>query len=224
MRAPLAIVTDIEGTTSSIAFVKDVLFPYARSRLHGYIARHPNEVAPILAEVRQLIGDPSLSECGAADLFDQWMEEDRKIAPLKTLQGMIWADGYAAGELTGHTHPDTAPALRAWRAAGIRLYVYSSGSTEAQQLLFRHSAQGDLTPLFSGYFDTRIGGKLEAASYRKIAAEIELPAAELLFLSDHPAEISAATEAGWRTRLVDRDRATPGAVAKLVDIAFEGAA
>lgn len=219
-----AVVTDIEGTTSSIAFVKDVLFPYAKARIPDFVAQRAREIAPILEDVRRVQADATLSPSQIVDLLERWMEEDRKIAPLKTLQGMIWADGYASGELTGHVYADAVKRLRAWRDAGIPLYVYSSGSTEAQQLIFRHTAFGDLTPLFSGYFDTRIGGKLEAPSYARIAGAVGLPANSLLFLSDHPGEIAAAGQSGWLTQLVDRDGQAPGAVASFDAIAVERAA
>lgn len=219
-----AIVTDIEGTTSSIAFVKDVLFPYAKARIRDFVAQRPREIAPILEDVRRLQSDASLSAPQIVDLLEQWMEEDRKIAPLKTLQGMIWADGYAGGTLTGHIYPDAVRRLRAWHEAGIRLYVYSSGSTEAQELIFRHTAFGDLTPLFAGYFDTRIGGKLETPSYHRIAGAIGLPADRLLFLSDHAGEIAAAANAGWLTQRVDRDGKAPDAVAAFDAIAVERSA
>lgn len=214
-----AIVTDIEGTTSSIAFVKDVLFPYARSRIRDFVVRRQEDVASILNEVRQIQNNFSLSLVEIVELLEQWADEDRKIPPLKTLQGMIWADGYESGELKGHIYPDAAAALRAWRDADIPLYVYSSGSIEAQHLIFRHSSLGDLTPLFSGYFDTRIGGKLEATSYARIASEIGLPPDRLLFLSDHGDEIAAATKSGWLTQLVDRNGRAPGSVSTLDAIA-----
>ncbi len=217
-----AIVTDIEGTTSSIAFVKDVLFPYARSRLRDFVAQ--NEVSAVLDEVRGLQQDASLTTSQIVDLLDQWMDEDRKIAPLKTLQGMIWADGYKSGELTGHIYPDAVTALRSWRAAGIPLYVYSSGSVEAQRLIFGHTAFGDLTPLFDGYFDTRIGGKLQAPSYQQIAAAIGMRPGDLLFLSDHEGEIAAAKQSGWQTQLVDRDGRHAEAVSTFDDISVEPAA
>lgn len=219
-----AIVTDIEGTTSSIAFVKDVLFPYARARLRNFVARREREAGPILDEVRALQQDASLTATQIVDLFEQWMEEDRKIAPLKALQGLIWAEGYKSGELIGHIYPDAAAALRNWRDASIRLYVYSSGSTEAQRLIFGHTAFGDLTPLFDGYFDTRIGGKLEPPSYARIAAEIGVRADNLLFLSDHAGEIAAAAQSGWQTQLVDRDGRTSGAASTFDDISVEPAA
>ena len=216
-----AIVTDIEGTTSSIAFVKDVLFPYARARLDAFISDRADDVAPILDEVRRLESDEALTPQRIVALLERWMDEDRKIAPLKALQGMIWADGYASGELTGHVYADAAAALGAWRDAGIPLYVYSSGSVEAQKLIFRHTAFGDLTACFSGYFDTLIGGKLEPTSYRRIAAEIGLPGDKLLFLSDSAGEIDAAAQAGWRTQLVDRDGQAVRAVSTFSQIAVE---
>jgi enolase-phosphatase E1 len=157
-----AILTDIEGTTSSIAFVAQTLFPYAKSALPAYVAAHAEALAPLLDEVRAAEpGDPVTT-------LLRWIDEDRKATPLKTLQGLIWAEGYAGGAFKGHVYPDAAEALRRWRGTGLRLYVYSSGSVEAQKLIFRHSDQGDLEPLFSGWFDTRTGPKREAASYARI--------------------------------------------------------
>jgi 2,3-diketo-5-methylthio-1-phosphopentane phosphatase len=149
---PKAILTDIEGTTSSIAFVHEVLFPYARTRLASYVAAHPDQVAPVLAEIRAREGALSDADCIARLIG--WMDQDAKIGPLKTLQGMIWADGYRDGALKGHIYPDAVAGLRRWHAMGITLAVYSSGSVPAQKLLFGHSEAGDLTPLFSGWFDT----------------------------------------------------------------------
>jgi len=216
-----AVVTDIEGTTSSIAFVKDVLFPYARERLVDFIARSPEQAAPILDEVRQLEGNPSLTPDEITSLLQQWIDKDRKIAPLKTLQGMIWADGYQSGEIVGHIYPDAANALRAWRQSGLPIYIYSSGSIEAQRLIYGHTAEGDLTPLLSGYFDTRIGGKLEAMSYIRIAESIGVKPSDLLFLSDHTGEIAAATAAGWQAQLIDRDNAAPTSIDSFAKLALE---
>lgn len=216
-----AIVTDIEGTTSSIAFVKEVLFPYARARVRDFIAANPEAVAPLLDEVRAMEGNPSLSSSDIGGVLERWIDEDRKATPLKALQGMIWASGYQSGEIVGHVYADTPPALRGWHAAGIRLYVYSSGSVEAQKLIFGHTREGDLTPLFSGYFDTRIGGKLEAGSYGSIAQSVGLKPERILFLSDHAGEIGAAIDAGFQTQLVDRDGAAAGSVATLDAIAVE---
>jgi enolase-phosphatase E1 len=202
---PRAIVTDIEGTTSSIGFVHEVLFPYARARLADYVAAHPEQVAPILEVVRREAGDPALDEAACVALLLEWHDADRKIGPLKELQGMIWADGFAAGAFTGHVYPDAVEGLRRWHARGIALYVYSSGSVGAQKLLFGHSAYGDLLPLFAGYFDTKVGGKNEAASYHAIAAAIGLPPGEILFLSDVEAELVAAREAGFAVTLLARE-------------------
>ena len=208
---PRAILTDIEGTTSSIAFVAETLFPYARARLPAFVAAHPEETAPILAEVAAMEpGDPVAT-------LTRWIDEDRKATPLKTLQGMIWADGYRERAFTGHIYPDAVAALRRWHEAGIALYVFSSGSVPAQKLLFGHSDAGDLTPLFSGYFDTTTGPKREAASYRAIADAIGLAANEILFLSDTPQEIAAAREGGLSALLIDRDGAA-GDIASFEDV------
>lgn len=204
-----AIVTDVEGTTSSLAFVKDTLFPYAASALPAFVRAHgdDHEVAALLAEVAAETG--ARDHAAVIDTLLGWIREDRKATPLKTLQGLIWAEGYASGRLRGHVYADAARQLRAWHAAGIRLYVYSSGSVKAQELLFAHTPFGDLTPLFDGYFDTRIGGKREAASYRGILAGLGLPADEVLFLSDVCAELDAAREAGMRTCQLLREGVDP---------------
>lgn len=206
-----AILTDIEGTTSSIDFVHQTLFPYSRRRVRGFLREQAGNdaVQALLADVETIAGsDLSLDE--AADLLEQWIDEDRKLTPLKTLQGMLWAQGYATGELVGHVYADTPEYLLGWKAAGIRLYVYSSGSVEAQKLIFGHTAYGDLTPAFTDYFDTRIGGKRELASYQRILERIGLPGGEVLFLSDIGAELDAARSAGLRTcQLIRDDKTTP---------------
>ncbi len=208
-----AVVTDIEGTTSSIDFVHQTLFPYAKKRLRGYLRDPANRaaVSKVLHEVED-IEQKALSVDQAADVLERWIAEDRKVTPLKTLQGMIWGQGYAAGELKGHVYADTAPALRRWHAQGMKLYVYSSGSVDAQKLIFGHTDHGDLTSLFSGYFDTRIGGKREAQSYSNILDKIAVPGDETLFLSDVGEELDAAREAGMRTlQLLRDDKAKPSA-------------
>lgn len=201
------ILTDIEGTTTSVSFVYDVLFPYARAHLARFVRDHADqpEVAAELAAVRAEVGDAALSSDRAIEVLLGWAREDRKITPLKALQGMIWADGYRSGGFTGHVYADAVDALRRWHAAGCRLYVYSSGSVAAQKLLFGHSDVGDLTPLFSGYFDTRIGAKRELDAYRRIAAEIGVPPTEVLFLSDIREELDAARAAGMQTAWLVRD-------------------
>ena len=190
---PLAILTDIEGTTTRISFVHDVLFPYARTRLPAFLQTHAAnpEVAACLAEIARLA--PATPPVRA---LLEWMDRDAKITPLKTLQGLIWAEGYANGTLQSDLYPDVAPALRRWHAVGTRLFVYSSGSVPAQKLLFAHSPAGDLTPLFDGFFDTRIGAKREAPSYTAIATATAMPPSAILFLSDVPAELDAAAAAG----------------------------
>mgnify|MGYP001547110056 CR=1 FL=1 len=206
-----AIVTDIEGTTSSIAFVHQTLFPYAKAHLRDFLHEHAGdeEVQLQLQEVEREAGH-TLTLDGAADVLEQWIAQDRKSTPLKALQGMVWRIGYASGALKGHVYPDTPESLRRWHTQGLSLYVYSSGSVEAQKLIFGHTDFGDLTPLFSGYFDTRIGGKREADSYRAILRQIGLPAAQVLFLSDIGEELDAAADAGMRTcQLLRDDSARP---------------
>lgn len=202
-----AIVTDIEGTTSSLSFVKDVLFPYARNRLPEFVRKNQNdaEIRELLEQVRREAG----AELGIEELIGQlvaWMELDKKITPLKSLQGLIWQDGYRHGDFKGHVYEDAARQLKAFKESGHDLYVYSSGSVFAQKLLFSHSEYGDLTPLFSGYFDTRAGGKQEAGSYRRIAEQIGLPAERILFLSDIKEELDAARQSGFETYWLTRGR------------------
>lgn len=201
-----AIVTDIEGTTSSIDFVHQTLFPYAKLHMRSFLRAHARR-PEIAAQVHAIAleEDRQLTLEDAADVLERWMAEDRKSTPLKALQGMVWAQGYAAGELVGHVYPDVVPTLKKWRAQGLRLYVYSSGSVEAQQLIFGHTEYGDLTNLFSGYFDTRIGAKREAASYSAILSHISLPAENVLFLSDIYQELDAAREVGLKTMQLLRE-------------------
>jgi enolase-phosphatase E1 len=203
-----AIVTDIEGTTSSLSFVKDVLFPYARERLAEFVRAHAQEpaVRRELEEVRRL-GGKDLNQTEIIDQLIRWIEEDKKITPLKSLQGMIWEEGYKKGAFKGHMYEDAARRLKQWKTAGIMLYVFSSGSVQAQRLLFAHTEYGDLTPLFSGYFDTRIGNKREAGSYQKIAAAIGIPPGDILFLSDIKEELDAARAADMQTGWLVRDDA-----------------
>jgi enolase-phosphatase E1 len=204
-----AIVTDVEGTTSSIAFVKEKLFPYARAHLAEFVAARAEDavVAPLLAEARALAGRPDYDVEQTVRLLQAWIDADKKATPLKALQGLIWEDGYKRGELVGDVYADAAAGLRRWHEADIRLYVYSSGSVQAQRLIFGHTPHGDLTPLFTGYFDTRVGGKLEAASYHVIAAAIDTGPADILFLSDNVGELDAAQTAGWQTTALDRGEA-----------------
>ncbi len=195
-----AVVLDIEGTTGSLAHVHDVLFPYARARLADWFAAHRGEQehAALLAAVREEAGDPGLDEAGVVGTLTEWTDADVKAVPLKTVQGLIWAEGYAEGSLTGHVYPDVPEALRRWRSAGVRAHIYSSGSRAAQRDWFAFSDQGDLSDLLSGYFDlVNAGPKRRADSYRGIAGAIGEPAGRIAFLSDVAEELDAATEAGW---------------------------
>lgn len=201
-----AIVTDIEGTTTSVSFVFDVLFPYAKERLPAFIREHAGDAAvrEQLAAVSKEV-DRELSDDEVVAELLAWIEADRKATPLKALQGLVWTAGYESGAFKGHVYDDAAEHLRKWHADGMKLFVYSSGSVKAQKLLFGHSDHGDLTSLFSGYFDTTTGPKRDADSYRKIVAEIGLPASDILFLSDVEAELSAASAAGMKTAWLVRE-------------------
>jgi enolase-phosphatase E1 len=201
-----AVLTDIEGTTTSLAFVKEELFPYARQHLPAYVTSHTAEIGRIATEVSAVAGADCLSTQQTIDTLLRWMDEDRKVTPLKRLQGMIWRSGYESGELRAHIYQDAVHALRKWEAVGMKLYVYSSGSVEAQRLLFSHTAHGDLTPLFSGYFDTTTGPKLETRSYREIAHSVSLAPRAVVFISDHPGETQAAAAAGMHTVLMAREQ------------------
>ncbi|OZB59136.1 MAG: acireductone synthase [Lysobacterales bacterium 14-68-21] len=204
-----AIVTDIEGTTSSIHFVKDVLFPYARKRLPAFVETHGDrpEVQHWLHEAAKEAGIIEASRQEIIEMLLRWIDEDRKSTALKALQGMIWKEGYEAGDYRAHVYPEVPARLRAWRAQGLKLYVYSSGSVPAQKLFFGYSEAGDLTPLFAGYFDTETGPKREQASYDAIAEAIGEQPAHLLFLSDIEQELDAARAAGFQTGWLLRDAA-----------------
>lgn len=202
-----AILTDIEGTTSSIDFVHKVLFPYAAGALPDFVRTRGSdpEVAQLLDDVRQEAKEPDADVERLSQILLQWIAEDRKSTALKALQGRVWEAGYKNGDFSGHLYDDAAPNLRNWADRGIALYVYSSGSVKAQELLFGYSDAGDLRPLFAGYFDTRVGGKRDVASYRTIVERIGLPADAILFLSDVAEELDAAAAAGMKTTQLVRD-------------------
>ncbi len=207
---------DIEGTTCPVSFVSGTLFPYASAHLAGFLQAHHSdpEVQQRVQEVMEAWRrdpDPEAqalrhSSGEAVEAYLQWLiRNDRKLTALKDLQGMIWADGYAQGALVGPLFADVAAALRRWHRAGFQLAVYSSGSVAAQQLIYGHSSGGDLRPLFGHWFDTRIGAKQAEASYSRIAADLELPAQQVLFVSDALAECQAAASAGMQVLFSDRD-------------------
>jgi enolase-phosphatase E1 len=208
-----AILTDIEGTTSSIDFVHQVLFPYASRELPDFVRKNEGdaEIAGILREVRDAAGAADVSTEETIEILLLWIKEDRKITALKLLQGHVWKHGYESGGFTGHIYADAVTNLRRWQEDGIELYVYSSGSVGAQKLLFGHSDAGDLRPLFKGYFDTESGNKREAIAYKTIAGSIRLPPGDILFLSDVAEELDAAAATGMQTmQLVRNDKVIRG--------------
>ena len=202
-----AIVTDIEGTTTDIRFVHQVLFPYARERLTPFILEHQQdkEVAAALADLRREIEQPAAETETLIAALHRFMDEDRKSTALKVIQGIIWRSGYLQGDFRGHLYPEVAQQLAEWHQQGLGLYVYSSGSVDAQKLLFGYSDAGDLRPLFSGYFDTHVGAKREVSAYLNIANQLAIAPQNLLFLSDIHQELDAAQLAGWHTCQLIRD-------------------
>ena len=211
--SPRAILLDIEGTTTPIAFVHRVLFPFARVRLREFLEAHRDE-----PRVRTLVDAFTVEHAAdraagaspppwdgtldAAGAYAHWlMDLDRKSPALKQLQGWIWEEGYRAGQLKSEVYPDVAPAVRRWRAEGLDAAIYSSGSELAQRLLFGATPDGDLTPLFSRFFDTAVGPKTSPASYARIAAALDREPAEVVFISDVSAELRAAAAAGLQVRL-----------------------
>jgi enolase-phosphatase E1 len=207
----MVILTDIEGTIADIAFVRRVLFPYARQALPDFI-RAQREDPDVARELRAVAEEADLDvddvDGQIAALLD-WIDADRKVTPLKALQGMVWRHGYEQGEFSAHLYPDAHQALAAWHAAGVPLYVYSSGSIQAQLLYFAYSDFGDVSAWFSGFFDTTSGPKRETASYLRIAASIGHDPADILFLSDIGEELDAARAAGLQTIQVCRPGTEP---------------
>lgn len=205
------ILLDIEGTTTPIAFVHDVLFTYARQHVGDYLVRHANALTDDIALLREEHTRDSNSGAQPPPLTDDaesiatyvhWLiDRDRKSTGLKSLQGKIWREGYTSGTLKAQVFSDVRPAFERWQKAGLRISIFSSGSALAQQLLFAHTEDGDLTPFISDYFDTNVGAKGDAESYRRIAKKLNLPPVEILFISDVVTELEAATEAGMKTRL-----------------------
>jgi len=213
-----AIILDIEGTTTSISFVYEVLFPYAREHCQEYLAAHWSS-ASLQTVIKQIREDARADQaaglavstipesCTIEDVVksvQSQMDLDRKNRGLKSLQGSIWVAGYESGEVKGHLFRDVAPALKRWNDAGIPVYIYSSGSVAAQKLLFGHSEAGDLLNLLSGHFDTEIGGKREAQSYTNIAKALNLAPSEIVFATDNVLEADAAFEAGMKVVVMDR--------------------
>jgi enolase-phosphatase E1 len=209
------VLMDIEGTIISVAFVREVLFPYAKHRLATFLREQQD--LPALRQWAEACQDTVAQELGRRPSYEElpgilcrWIEEDRKHPGLKAIQGMIWHEGYRAGAFTPGLYEDVVPVLNRWRRNGLRLALYSSGSEQAQRLLVEHTTDGDLTGLFSNFFDTHIGAKTESASYRRIGQILTLSSKDILFLSDIEAELDAAAEAGFNTTQIVRTGANAG--------------
>jgi len=215
------ILLDIEGTTSSVSFVYDVMFPLVRSELDGYLQTHQGEeeLTGACEQIAKDAGHDSLADWASAadqeplalvrDEVVRLMDNDVKATGLKQLQGLIWRDSFQSGDLKAHVYEDTPLALARWREAGLDVRIYSSGSITAQKLFFGHTIVGDLLPLLNGHYDTTTGPKKEASSYQTIAAAFDLPPERILFFSDVVAELNAAQQAGLQTTLVKRPGNAP---------------
>uniref|UniRef100_A0A8C8E3B0 Enolase-phosphatase E1 n=1 Tax=Oryzias sinensis TaxID=183150 RepID=A0A8C8E3B0_9TELE len=221
-----ALLLDIEGTTTPITFVKDILFPYIREHLEDYLSTHWEEdecKEDVHLLKKQIEEDMKQNRACPVHVVDQtvhtdeekaikkvvedvlWqMAADRKSTALKQLQGHMWRAAYASGRIKGEIYPDVVPSIKKWRERGLKVYIYSSGSVEAQKLLFRYSVEGDVLELFDGHFDTTIGAKVEAKSYERIAEKIGCQPEEITFLTDVAREAKAAEEAGFNVLVVVR--------------------
>ena len=197
------ILTDIEGTTTEVSFVYDILFPYFRSHMDEWKTVDSDQMNQVLEQTRVLVlEEQSINLTNKEAIFDQlrqWSIEDRKVTPLKTFQGMVWEQGFKSGAIKGHMYPDVKPALERWAKMGMKLAIFSSGSIAAQKQLFGFSTEGDLTPYFSAYFDTTTGMKRDEQTYHLIVQQLHASANSVLFLSDIPQELEAANAAGMRT-------------------------
>lgn len=194
MPAPKAILLDIEGTISSLPHVVTTHYPYTRRHIADYLAAHEDELAVRTAlEETQALAGPGVAPL---DALYRWIDEDAKAPPLKLLQGLVWVQGYETGELVGHIYPDALEALRRWGEEGLPAHIFSSGSVQCQVQFFQHCPEGDLRSLFDRHFDTRIGAKVDPNSYLAIAAALDLPAGDILFFSDNPRELEAASSVG----------------------------
>lgn len=221
------VLLDVEGTTTPITFVTDVLFPYAREKMKAFLAENASELVDDLrllslehvVDVQAGKNPPPFEQPVA---YLHWlMDQDRKSRALKSIQGKIWETGYKTGELKGSVYDDVRPALKRWCSAGRRIFIYSSGSILAQKLLFGFSTAGDLLPLIAGHFDTTIGGKKELASYERIADELGTEPQRICFFSDVVEELNPAEKAGFQTVLVCRDSVPLNPVQQTIIRSFE---
>lgn len=209
-----SVLCDIEGTTTSIAFAKDILFPLSYQEMDRFIRENWNEpsvsndLQAVKEEILKISPGKQLNHITPEEVIStlrSWIREDRKVTSLKSIQGKIWKDSFEAGRIRGHVYPDVPPAFKTWAAAGIQINIFSSGSVEAQKLVFRFSEAGDLSTFISHYFDTTTGPKKEPASYKAIAHKIDVAPSEILFLSDLLEELDAANAAGLNVNHVVRD-------------------
>lgn len=221
-----AFLLDIEGTTTPITFVKDILFPYIKEHLEDYLSSHweedeckqdvhllkkqieedmrQNRACPVHAVDQTVHTDEEKAIREVVDNVLWQMAADRKSTALKRLQGHMWRAAYSSGRIKGEIYQDVVPCIKRWREQGLKVYIYSSGSVEAQKLLFGHSVEGDVLDLFDGHFDTTIGAKVDAKSYERIAERIGRQPEEITFLTDVTREAKAAEEAGLNVVLVVR--------------------
>ena len=205
MPAPQAILLDIEGTISSLPHVVTTHYPYTRRHIADYLAAHADDLAVREAlEETQALAGPGVAPL---DALHRWIDEDAKAPPLKLLQGLVWVEGYRTGELVGHIYPDALDALRRWRGEGVPRHVFSSGSVQCQVQFFQNCPEGDLRSLFDRHFDTSVGAKVDPKSYVAIADALGLPTHAILFFSDNPRELEAATSVGVRVVQVLREGA-----------------
>ncbi len=198
-----ALIFDIEGTTTDINFVHNILFPFAKKNIESFVRSEQENLAPLIQKIKADNNISSIDEVIA--LLKKWIDEDKKVKELKDIQGLIWKEGYQKGEYTAHLYPDVIPALNKWKDQGLDLYIYSSGSIQAQKLLFSHTESGDITSLFKGYFDTTSGPKKESQSYKTIASDIDVSPQMITFFTDSPDEAKAASEAELNVIHVNRD-------------------
>jgi enolase-phosphatase E1 len=213
---------DIEGTTTDISFVHKVLFPYAALHLKDYVLLHKDD--PSVAAAVKDVCDTVLKEegrsidvTGAIETLLKWIQEDRKHGALKEIQGHIWDIGYSRNDYQGHVYPDVKPFFLKILDRGLKIGIYSSGSVHAQKLIFGYSSDGDLTPMISYYFDTKVGGKRESSSYAKIAEAVSLKPSEIHFFSDIPEELVAAESAGLTVTQLVRPGTIPSSFEGIAD-------
>ena len=211
-----AVVLDIEGTIGDISFVKNVMFPITRNSMPEYVADpQANGIADEVHEVKTLLASELKKSIAVitneeiTEYLVHCIDTDKKYAPLKSIQGKIWAKSFVSGKLESHLYPDVFHALKRFSEADLLLAVYSSGSITAQKLYFKFSQAGDLTKLIRAWFDTRSGSKKEASSYQRIANDLGLPAQEILFFTDNHEELKAAKKAGWQVAQLLRDLVVP---------------